>query len=117
MALLPRGTPVLYTDPQGNMYGGIISGDNGVLSEVTYFAGSSVLVSWPVPASTYIPIGSATQIPVTFAQLIIPPSGYSTSSIITDSPVFTFGAPVTVGLGNYVVPVYWDRNTSLWRVG
>lgn len=45
MAVLPRGTPVRYTDNSSNVYPGLLYSDNGVNSEVAYYNGSAWTVT------------------------------------------------------------------------
>jgi hypothetical protein len=51
-----------------------------------------------------------------FAQLTAPAGGKSASVVITDSPLATPGAVVTVGGGNYTVSLYYDTSTPAWRI-
>jgi len=52
----------------------------------------------------------------TFANLIAPLGGATAIAVITDSPIFSPGAIVSVGGGDYTVLVYYNTALALWRV-
>ena len=41
MAIVPKGTPVRYTDSAGVVHGGMASSDNGVSTNIVYYDESS----------------------------------------------------------------------------
>jgi hypothetical protein len=102
--------------PKGQQPPAYVSANDAASAAQVYALQASAASSTSQAALLQLQAGNFNFSTKLFSQLTAPAGGKSASVVITDSPIATPGAMVTVGGGSYTVSLYYDISAPAWRI-